>query len=75
MEKLKPKSGENSKGSALIDILVAMILVTISLTVIFFGISSIGKQASVNRDRGLQLIELRNSREMQKKSEFYYKEK
>ena len=75
MERLRCKRKDNSRGSVLIDILVAMIIVSISLTVILFGISSIGKRASVNRIRVLELIELRNSQETEKKNEFYYKEK
>ena len=75
MERLRCKRKDNSRGSVLIDILVAMIIVSISLTVILFGISSIGKRASVNRIRALELIDLRNSQETEKKNEFYYKEK
>ena len=75
MERLRCKRKDNSRGSVLIDVLVAMIIVSISLTVILFGISSIGKQASVNRIRALELIDLRNSQETEKKNEFYYKEK
>ena len=72
MEEVKRRGGDKTKGSVLIDVLVAMIIVSVSLTVIFAGISMIGKQSLVNRDRVLQMIELRNSQETGKKSEFSY---
>ncbi|HEB31972.1 MAG TPA: hypothetical protein ENI15_14040 [Spirochaetes bacterium] len=75
MERLKITRRDNSTGSVLIDVLIAMIIMSISLVVVLGGISSIGKQASVNREKAIQLIELRNSMETDKKSEFYYKEK
>lgn len=50
-------------GSVLIDVLIAMIIISVSLIVIFMGIALIGKQASINRNKVLDFI--------QKRSEYY----
>lgn len=59
------------RGSVLIDVLVALIIISVSLVVIFGGISAIGKHASINKEKVMQLIENRNNHDRSRQSEFY----
>ena len=67
MGKLKPLIERFLVGSVLIDVLIAMIIISVSLIVIFTGIAQIGKQASTNRKKVLDFID--------QKSEYYRERK
>lgn len=61
----------STSGTVLIDVLVALIIISVSLVVIFSGIAAIGKHASINKEKVMQLIENRTNHVIERQSEFY----
>ena len=70
MGKLKPLIERFLVGSVLIDVLIAMIIISVSLVVIFTGIALIGKQASTNRKKVFDFINQRSEYYSERKIQF-----